>query len=58
MAERAAHESTGPSIKTYLTNLGVTGSQMRTISYGEAKPAVQGHDESAWRWNRRGAFRS
>ena len=38
-------------------DLGVPASQMRTVSFGEAKPAVRGHDESAWRWNRRADFR-
>jgi peptidoglycan-associated lipoprotein len=28
-------------------------SQMTTVSYGEEKPAVEGHDESAWSMNRR-----
>lgn len=45
------------SVKRYLMDLGVPGSQMRTVSFGEAKPAVRGHDESAWRWNRRAEFR-
>jgi outer membrane protein OmpA-like peptidoglycan-associated protein len=26
------------------------------VSFGESKPAVQGHDESAWKWNRRVEF--
>ncbi len=25
-----------------------------TISYGKERPFVLGHDESAWKWNRRG----
>ena len=33
------------------------GSSLDTVSFGESKPAVQGHDESAWRWNRRAEFR-
>lgn len=44
------------SVKKYMINLGVPGSQMRTVSYGETRPAVMGHNESAWRYNRRGAF--
>jgi len=31
---------------------------MRTLSYGEAKPAAKGSNESAWRWNRRAEFRA
>ena len=30
---------------------------MITVSFGESQPAVQGHDESAWRWNRRVEFK-
>jgi peptidoglycan-associated lipoprotein len=45
------------SVKRYLMDLGVPAAQMRTVSFGEAKPAVRGHDESAWRWNRRAEFR-
>ncbi len=54
----ALGERRANSVKQYLVNLGVEGGRLRTLSYGEAKPAVQGHDESAWRWNRRGAFRT
>jgi peptidoglycan-associated lipoprotein len=54
----ALGERRANAVKQYLVNLGVEGSRLRTLSYGEAKPAVQGHDESAWRWNRRGAFRT
>ena len=44
------------SVKQYLENLGVDARFMRTISYGEAKPAVAGHTEDAWRYNRRVEF--
>jgi peptidoglycan-associated lipoprotein len=53
----ALGERRATAVKRYLANLGVPDSRMRTISYGEAKPAVQGHNESAWRWNRRAEFR-
>ena len=45
------------SLRNYLVDLGVPSGRLRTVSYGEAKPAVRGHDESAWRWNRRSQFR-
>jgi peptidoglycan-associated lipoprotein len=45
-------------VKRYLVDLGVPGSRLRTVSFGEAKPAVVGHDESAWRYNRRSEFKS
>jgi peptidoglycan-associated lipoprotein len=34
----------------------VTDARLSTISYGEEKPAVEGHDESSWVKNRRAAF--
>ena len=45
-------------VKRYLVDLGVPASRLRTVSFGEAKPAVVGHDESAWRYNRRSEFQS
>ncbi len=32
---------------------GVADTQIKTVSYGEEKPAVDGHDEAAWSKNRR-----
>ena len=49
----ALGERRANSVKRYLENLGVDGSRMRILSYGEAKPAVAGHTEDAWRYNRR-----
>ena len=45
-------------MKQYLVDLGVPSSRLRTVSFGEAKPAVVGHDESAWRYNRRVEFKA
>jgi peptidoglycan-associated lipoprotein len=39
-----------------VTQLGVPSDNVHTISFGEAKPATQGNDESAWSKNRRGEF--
>jgi peptidoglycan-associated lipoprotein len=44
------------SVKDYLTTLGVRGSNLSAISYGEEKPADPGHDEAAWAKNRRAEF--
>ena len=41
------------SVKKYLVNLGVSGSVLRTISYGEEKPVAGGSGESSWAENRR-----
>jgi peptidoglycan-associated lipoprotein len=39
--------------KEYLVTLGVDGSRIRTVSYGEERPFDPGHDDSAWAKNRR-----
>lgn len=44
------------AIREALVAKGVGADRVRTLSYGEAKPAVDGHDESAWSANRRGEF--
>jgi len=41
------------SAKTYLMNLGIAGSRLTTISYGEEKPVDSDHNEAAWAKNRR-----
>ena len=42
--------------RQYLINLGVPASRIRTISYGEERPADPGHGEEAWARNRRSEF--
>ena len=37
----------------YLTDLGVPAARLETRTYGEMRPAVPGHNEAAWRQNRR-----
>jgi len=41
------------AVKSMLKLLGVSESRMETVSYGEEKPAAQGHDDTAWSKNRR-----
>lgn len=41
------------AVRKLLELQGAAVSQLRTVSYGEERPAVDGHDESAWRLNRR-----
>ncbi len=53
----ALGERRANAVRQYLANLGVPEHKLDTVSFGESKPAVQGHDESAWRWNRRAEFR-
>ncbi len=41
------------SVERYLKTLGINPVRLTTISYGEERPAVSGHDEEAWAKNRR-----
>jgi peptidoglycan-associated lipoprotein len=41
----------------FLNALGISGDRMKTISYGEERPAVQGNNEEAWSQNRRDEFK-
>ena len=52
----ALGERRANAVRNYLVDLGVPSSRLRTVSFGEDRPAVQGHDESAWRYNRRSDF--
>lgn len=52
----ALGERRANSVRDYLMSLGVAGSRMRTISYGEEKPFAIGSSEEAWRLNRRTHF--
>lgn len=49
----ALGERRAKSVSGSLASEGVLGNQVAVVSYGEEKPAVQGHDENAWQWNRR-----
>jgi len=44
------------SARTYLINLGIAGSRLTTVSYGEERPVDSGHNEVAWAKNRRAHF--
>jgi peptidoglycan-associated lipoprotein len=44
------------ALRQALAKDGLDAARVRTISYGKDKPAVDGHDESAWSKNRRGEF--
>ena len=41
------------AVRQLLLFMGAQGNQIQTVSFGEEKPAALGHDESAWRLNRR-----
>ena len=44
------------AVRAYLIGLGIDGGLIQTKSNGEEKPAALGHDEDAWRQNRRAEF--
>jgi peptidoglycan-associated lipoprotein len=44
------------AVRDYLINLGVDASSIQTKSFGEEMPESMGHDEGAWRQNRRAIF--
>lgn len=52
----ALGERRSKAVNDYLASYGIQGSRLSTISYGEEKPAMEGHDESSWAKNRRVEF--
>jgi peptidoglycan-associated lipoprotein len=53
---RALGERRALAIREHLIALGIIGERVYTLSYGEDQPADPGHDEVAWKMNRRGEF--
>ena len=53
---RSLGERRALAVREELINLGIDPTRVDTISYGKDKPAVPGHDESAWKQNRRDDF--
>ncbi len=49
----ALGERRANSARNYLISLGVAENRLRTVSYGEERPAATGSNESAWAQNRR-----
>lgn len=52
----ALGERRSQAIARVLKLEGVGNQQIAVVSFGEEKPAVQGHDEKAWESNRRGVL--
>lgn len=44
------------AVKVQLTLLGIAGSRIQLVSFGEEKPRATCHDESCWKQNRRVDF--
>jgi peptidoglycan-associated lipoprotein len=51
LADRRANAA-----KEYLVTLGIAGTRIRTVSYGEERPVCTEANESCWWRNRRGEF--
>lgn len=52
----ALGEQRALSVREYFVDSGIDAYRIQTISYGEEKPLDPGHDEGAWRQNRRVHF--
>jgi peptidoglycan-associated lipoprotein len=49
----ALGEQRATSARQFMNLVGASGQQIRTVSYGEERPAALGHNEEAWAQNRR-----
>jgi peptidoglycan-associated lipoprotein len=49
----ALGERRANAVKSQMTLLGAGDRQIKAVSYGEERPALEGHDEAAWSKNRR-----
>ncbi|MFQ5945674.1 MAG: peptidoglycan-associated lipoprotein Pal [Anaerolineae bacterium] len=52
----ALGERRAKAVRDYLVTAGIDPGRISIISYGEERPFVPDHDESSWKWNRRGHF--
>lgn len=52
----ALGERRAQAVKRFLAELGVSETNLRTISYGEIRPLIAGESETAWAKNRRVSF--
>ena len=52
----ALGENRAVIVRDCLVQSGIAADRIQTRSYGEEKPAVDGHDEGAWEANRRAEF--
>lgn len=52
----ALGERRARAAQEYLVDLGIDPARLSTVSYGEERPLVDGHNEAAWSQNRRDEF--
>ena len=55
---QALGENRALAVREYLIQLGLSPSRIDVLSYGELMPAVEGHTEAAWQFNRRAEFKT
>jgi len=53
---RALGDRRAQALREELVGLGIQAGRVDTISYGEDRPVDPGHNDAAWRKNRRGEF--
>ena len=53
---RALGDRRANAIRAYLVNAGIEDTRIKTVSYGEDRPAVEGSGEAVWSKNRRGVL--
>lgn len=53
---RSLGEKRALALREELVKAGINPDRIRTLTFGEDKPVATGHDESAWKQNRRGEF--
>jgi peptidoglycan-associated lipoprotein len=53
----ALGERRAKSVKEAFVFSGISATRIKVVSFGEEKPAAEGHDESAWSLNRRVEFK-
>jgi peptidoglycan-associated lipoprotein len=53
---RSLGERRALAVREHLVSAGIAPDRIETISYGEDRPVEPGHNEAAWKKNRRGVF--
>lgn len=53
---RSLGERRALALREYVISLGISPNRVYTRSFGEDRPAMEGHTEAAWSKNRRGQF--
>lgn len=49
-------ERRAKAARDYLVAAGIDAKRIKIVSFGKERPFVLGHDEAAWKWNRRAHF--